>query len=113
MSGALRTDEVVWSRSPRRWDQVSQAVCEAMVANKPGHQGEHEAAVNTIAQGMSMLRLTRGELARVLSTFAYEAMGAAETPGIPCALHFLEGRRCYRLGRNRAAGVRTRVLAAV
>jgi hypothetical protein len=29
----------------------------------------------------------------VLFTFAYEAMGAAETPGIPCALFVSEGRR--------------------
>ena len=28
----------------------------------------------------------------MLSTFAYEAMGVAKTPGIPCALSILEGR---------------------
>ena len=32
-----------------------------------------------------MLRPTCGGLTRMLSTFAYEAMGVAETPGIPCA----------------------------
>jgi hypothetical protein len=28
------------------------AIHEATVANKPGHRGDHGAAVNTIAQGM-------------------------------------------------------------
>jgi hypothetical protein len=43
---------------PRRWDHVSEKTFSlAMVANKPGHQEERGAAVNTIAQGMSMLRL--------------------------------------------------------
>jgi hypothetical protein len=32
------------------------AIRKAMVANKPGHQGERGAAVNTIAQGMPMFR---------------------------------------------------------
>jgi hypothetical protein len=32
-------------------------ILRAMAANKPGRQGEHGAAVNTIAQGVSMFRL--------------------------------------------------------
>jgi hypothetical protein len=32
-------------------------ILQAMAANKPGRQGDREAAVNTIAQGVSMFRL--------------------------------------------------------
>ena len=52
-SGASADGEVVWSWRPdagvkfRKDDS-----CEATVAKEPGHRGEHEAAVKTIARGM-------------------------------------------------------------
>jgi hypothetical protein len=36
-----------------------------------------------------MLWLTCSDYAHVLSTFAHEAMGAADAPGIPCSLFLL------------------------
>jgi hypothetical protein len=35
----------------------------------------------------------------MLSTFAYEATGVAETPGIPCALSFLRDIDDAKLGQ--------------
>jgi hypothetical protein len=38
---------------PRRWDQVLSTVVDgAMVANKPGHQGERGVSRKAIAQGV-------------------------------------------------------------
>src|SRR6201996_4570891 len=49
--GGGRRSRVVLT--PRRWRQVSGANFPgAMVARKPGHQGEHEVSRNTIAQEM-------------------------------------------------------------
>src|ERR1700751_4547882 len=55
-------------------------------------------AVSTIAQGMSMFRL---HLWRLHSCAFYQCTrgcGCRETPGIPCALPFLEDARLAELG---------------
>jgi|SRR5579871_2465335 len=53
--------------------------------------------VNTIAQGMPMLGFTCSDYClRGLLHFPREAMGAAQAPGIPCALFFSRGRRKTR-----------------
>jgi hypothetical protein len=66
----------------------------ATVANKPGHRGERGAAVNTIAQGMPTFWLTCSDVARVLLSFAHEAMGAARRPVFPAPSSFFKGRAC-------------------
>jgi|GEM_PF-5932963 len=43
--------------TPRRWRQVGGDDPPAMVARKPGHQGEREGNRKTIARGMPVLRL--------------------------------------------------------
>jgi hypothetical protein len=50
-----------------------------------------------------MLRLACGDYAHVLSHFAHEAMGAAEAPGVACALCF-RGFLRTRLGRRQRRG---------
>jgi hypothetical protein len=61
-----------------------------MVARKPDHQGEHEAAVKTIARGMP----ERFGLPVVNYSYAFllcvRGCGCGWAPRIPCAL-FLEG----------------------
>jgi hypothetical protein len=37
--------------TPRRWRQVLRMIRKATVAKEPGHRGEHEVTVKTIAQG--------------------------------------------------------------
>src|SRR5450755_3168463 len=50
-AGRGRRSRVVLT--PRRWRQVRGKQFSRMtVANKPGHRGEHEAVVKTIARGM-------------------------------------------------------------
>src|SRR5258707_3403231 len=57
---------------------------QATVATKPGHRGEREVSRKTIARGMpGDFRCDRGDYARVLFSFAYEAAGAS------CARHSL------------------------
>jgi hypothetical protein len=48
-----------------------------------------------------MLWLTCSDYAHVLSTFAHEAMGAADAPGIPCVLSVSEGGRRNHSGATR------------
>jgi hypothetical protein len=50
-----------------------------MVAKEPGHQGELEAAVKTIAQGRPDVSAYLWLLTRVLSTIAHAAAGALGT----------------------------------
>jgi hypothetical protein len=64
------------------------AIRKAMVANRPGHQEERGAAVNTIAQGMSMFRLSCSDYACVLLIFAHKAAGAAKHPAFPAPSAF-------------------------
>jgi hypothetical protein len=56
------------------------------VTTKPDHRGEHEGNRHTIVQGMPVAGFTCGDFARVLFSFAHEAMGAGFASGIPCAL---------------------------
>jgi hypothetical protein len=51
----------------------------AMVARKPGHQGERGGNRKTIAQEAPGVPVCLWRLTRVLSTFAHEAMGAVGT----------------------------------
>ena len=68
---------------------LAEMIREATVTNKVMDTGASTSiSVNTIAQGMSVQRLTCSDYASVLFTFAHWAMGVAETPGIPCALCF-------------------------
>jgi hypothetical protein len=64
-------------------------------------------SVNTIAQGMPVQRLTCSDDAHVLLAFVHEAMGVAETPGIPCALFFRRARLSQSSGAiaSRECGV--------
>jgi hypothetical protein len=56
-------------------------------ARKPGPREEREGNRKTIAQGMpSCFGVPVVTKACVLSSFAHKAVGAAEAPGIPCAL---------------------------
>jgi hypothetical protein len=80
----------------------------ATVANKPGHRGERRAAVNTIAQGMSMFRLTWSDYACVLAFIAHKAAGAAKHPAFPAPSAVLRAADA-KLGRISVAGMRGRV----
>jgi hypothetical protein len=53
----LRTAKPCGSDPPTLGSRLRKAIPLAMVANKPGHQEERGAVVNTIAQGMPMQRL--------------------------------------------------------
>ena len=65
---------------PRRWDQALAGRSRGRWwLTSPVHQGEYEAAVNTIAQGMSDRFGVPVVTTRVLSTFAHEAAGAPDT----------------------------------
>jgi hypothetical protein len=92
--------------TPRRWRQVgddARASCRRWWQKSPAHQEEHEGNRKTIAQGMPALAVrTCGDYARVLFSFAHEAAGASDAPGIPCALFKREGRRFSKPGRENA-----------
>jgi hypothetical protein len=61
---------------------------------------------------MSVQRLTCGEYAHVLLPFVHEAMGAAEAPGIPCALCF-RGRSTHNSGRSCRGNTNARPLGCL
>jgi hypothetical protein len=86
------------------------AIRKATVANKPGHRGEHRAAVNTIAQGMSMFRLTWSDYACVLTFIAHKAAGAAKHPAFPAPSVFRATVQSQNSDADRAAGMTSCVI---
>src|SRR5271169_4038122 len=79
-SGVKADGEVVWSWRPDAGVKSAEAIPPAMVAKEPGHRGEHEVTVKTIAQGMSVDDVEPVVTnSSCLFTFAREAMGAART----------------------------------
>ena len=95
--------QVVWSWLPDAGVKFrgSESFSGMTVANKPGHRGEHEAAVKTIARGMSGDSGVTCTLVCVfLLPFAHETVGAS---GARHSLrpHFGEGGNLRaNLGRN-------------
>jgi len=88
---------------PRRWHQVgNDCFCNRAgdgdnKARSPGRA--RRKPLKPIVRGMpDRFRPACGDYARMLFSFAYEAVGAADAPGIPCALCF-EGREFISLGR--------------
>jgi hypothetical protein len=72
------------------------------VAKEPGHRGEHEAAVKTIARGMpGCSGVTVVTNARVYYT--PRAAAGASAPGIPCAL-FIERAGCSEQTSRKTCG---------
>ena len=91
-----------------RWDDPL-----TMVATKPGSPGRaRRKPLKPLRREGRMLRLTCGDYARVLSSFAREATGALSTPAFP-APSILGGALGTRLGCIRVAGTESRVIASV
>jgi hypothetical protein len=75
---------------PRRWDQVGGDDPPAMVARKPGRQGEHAICVKTIAQGRpGVLGCTCGSYP--VRYLLHGGHGRQPAPGLPCAFLHPEG----------------------
>jgi hypothetical protein len=80
----------------------------------PVHQGEREAAVKTIAQGMPGVSAALSLLACAKCTFfARKARGCSQHPAFPAPSCSSRTRIPARPGRFRAAGMRSRVFPAV
>jgi hypothetical protein len=108
-----RTGEVVWSWRPDAGVKSAEAIPPATVAKEPGHRGEHEVTVKTIAQGMSVDDVEPVVTnSSCLFTFAREAMGAARTRRSLRPLIF-EGDLANTSGAIRVAGTRSLVLASL
>jgi hypothetical protein len=83
---------------------------QATVSNKHGHRGEREVSRKTIARGMpGDFRCDRGDYARVF-IFLHTRLRVHRAPGIPCALCYRRRERFAKLGRNRTARSRSRIL---
>ena len=75
--------------TPRRWRQVSRKQFhEATVAKEPGHRGEHEVTVKTIAQGE--LGVSGEPVVTMLVCFfiSHARLRVQRAPSFPCALVF-------------------------
>jgi hypothetical protein len=82
-----------WLASSRRSDPP------ATVSKKPDRRGEHEGNRSTVAQGMPVAGFTCSDFARVLLSFAREAMGCGlRNPAFP-APSLLRGRCLASSGR--------------
>src|ERR1700753_883939 len=75
--------------TPRRWRQVSGAIFPgAMVATKPGHQGELEVSRKTIAQEMPDV-LGEPVVTTPRVTNIHAGLRVHRAPGVSCALLLL------------------------
>jgi hypothetical protein len=73
--------------TPRRWRQVSRKQFhEAPVANEPGHRGEHEVTVKTIAQGRPGFSGEPVVTTLVCFFISHARLRVQRAPGFPCAL---------------------------
>src|ERR1700760_1710999 len=85
--------------TPRRWRQVSGASFPgAMVARKPGHQGDHEVSRNTIAQEMPGV-LGEPVVTTPRVTNIHAGLRVHRAPGVSCALLLFGARQLANLGR--------------
>ena len=104
-----RTAKSCGPDAPTLASSLAEAIPQATVAKEPGHRGEREVTVKTIAQGMPV----DGVVPVVTNsscflTFAREAMGAARTRYSLRPLSF-EGHACGTARAKGAAGLRRRV----
>ena len=85
--------QVVWSWLPDAGVKFpgSESFSGMTVARKPGHRGGLEAAVKTIARGMSGDSGVTCTLVCALPLLLHTRPRAHRAPGIPCAL-MLEGK---------------------
>ncbi len=97
----------------RRWDQACGRIHGRRGLTSPAPRGEYEAAVNTIAQGMS----DRFDVPVVTCLRAFlictQGCGCGQASGIPCALVFFRGRSLCKTRANRAAGMLTLVFSSL
>src|SRR5437879_4991989 len=73
---------------------------QAMVARKPGHQGERVISRRTIAQGRPECSANLWRLRSCAFLFACEAAGAASTRAFPAPSIFRGTKAFARLGRT-------------
>jgi hypothetical protein len=92
-SDAAADGQAVWFRSPDAGIKLAKDDSAGDGGYKPGHQEERGAAVNTIAQGMSMFRLSCSDYACVLFNIAHKAAGAVKHPAFPAPSDFWGGLR--------------------
>ncbi len=99
----VRSSRVVLT--PRCWcpAQCAQARCRAWWPTSPAHQGDREAAVQTVAQGRPGVSGCTCGTCR-LHFFEQAGHGRQPTPGLPCALCLEGGDRDQQLGRNASRG---------
>jgi hypothetical protein len=102
---AKADDEGVWSWHPLADAKSADDDRQATVTKKVMDTGESaQQIVNTIAQGMSMLRLHLWRLRLCAFSTRTQGCGCSTTPGIPCALSSSRDVVLATPGRNRAAG---------
>jgi hypothetical protein len=114
----VRSSRVVLS--PRRWGQANGDAISAlrpkrrdpfaMVANKPGHQGEHGAAVKPLRRECRSCRPTCTDL-WAFSFSAHEPCGCGQRPAFPAPSTSGGPTNCKTRAQHRAAGMRSRVIA--
>ena len=99
-SAAEADGEVVWSRRPDAGVKSCGKTREAMVARKPGRQGEHDISCKPLR------REGRIASAEPVCSCAYSFVQLHTRPrvqrasGLPCALLFLGRNEIAKLGRN-------------
>src|ERR1700742_370705 len=84
--------------TPRRWRQVARNLFRvAMVARKPGHQGEHDISRKAIAQGRpDCLRFTCMLVCAFFCASMHTRPRVQRAPGLPCALLILRERTKWK-----------------
>jgi hypothetical protein len=88
-------------------------IAERWWLKSPAHQGEHGAAVNTIAQGMPDVSAALSLLACAKCTpFCTQGSRVRPAPGIPCALLISRDADPAKTRTSRAAGMRSRVFSS-
>jgi hypothetical protein len=107
-SGADADGEVVWSWRPDAGVKFAGSDLQATVAKEPGHRGEHEISVKTIAQGMPVdLGVPVVTNSCALFHFAREAMGVLGTR-LSLRPLILAGRYLQKPRASRAARMQRR-----
>jgi hypothetical protein len=105
----MRTAKPCGPGAPTLASSFAEFFCEATVARKPGHRGEHGAAVKTIAQGR--LGEPGVPVVTMLVCFfiSHARLGVRRAPGFACALFYQRDKVSASLGpewRRETAGAR-------
>jgi hypothetical protein len=91
--------EVVWSWRPDAGVKFAGDDLQATVARKPGHRGEHEVNVKTIAQGRLDCFGTPVVTTLVWFFHFHARLRVRRAPGFPCALCLSRDEVLAKLGR--------------